>query len=108
MKNIFDTLLEVGHDEDFVPIVTEDFRPTDAPAGSPTKLEVLEERIRNGMPLWHPEDRADFIGLTGTMRPRDTSWQQLLMVYTITCWKVDVLSAHFGHFVVKTGLLQIL
>jgi len=73
MKNIFDTLLEIGHDEDFVPIVTEDFRPTDAPAGSPAKLEVLAERIRSGLPLWHPEDRADFAGLTGTVRPRDNS-----------------------------------
>jgi hypothetical protein len=51
MKNIFDTLLEIGHDEEFVPVVTEDFRPTDAPAGSPAKLEVLAERIRNGLPL---------------------------------------------------------
>jgi hypothetical protein len=73
MKNIFDTLLEIGHDEDFVPIVTEDFRPTDAPAGSPAKLEVLAERIRSGLPLWHPEDRADFARLTGTVRPRDST-----------------------------------
>ena len=73
MKNIFDTLLEIGHDDDFVPIVTEDFRPTDAPAGSPAKLEVLSERIRCGLPLWHPEDREDFAGLTGTVRPRDSS-----------------------------------
>ena len=73
MKNIFDTLLEIGHDEDFVPMVTEDFRPTDAPAGSPAKLEVLSERIRCGLPLWHPEDREDFAGLTGTVRPRDSS-----------------------------------
>ena len=73
VKNIFDTLLEIGHDEDFVPIVTEDFRPTDAPAGSPTKLEVLAERLKNGLPLWHPEDREDFAGLTGTIRPRDST-----------------------------------
>ena len=71
MKNVFDAILETGHDEDFVPIVTEDFRPTDAPAGSPAKLEVLAERIRKGLPLWHPEDRVDYAGLTGAVRPRD-------------------------------------
>ena len=70
-KNVFDTILETGHDEDFVPVVTEDFRPTDAPAGSPAKLEVLAERVRQGLPLWHPEDRVDYAGLTGTVRPRD-------------------------------------
>ncbi|MDR0522151.1 MAG: hypothetical protein LBH00_09910 [Planctomycetaceae bacterium] len=75
MRNIFDILHDVGHDEEFVPIVTEDFRPTDAPAGSPAKLEVLAERLRRGMPLWHPEDRADFAGLTGALRTRDSLQQ---------------------------------
>ncbi|MDR3182337.1 MAG: hypothetical protein LBT89_05340 [Planctomycetaceae bacterium] len=70
-KNIFETLLEVGHDEDFVPVVTEDFRPTDAPAGSPAKLEVFAERLNRGLPLWHPEDRVDYMGLTGAMKPRE-------------------------------------
>ncbi len=71
MKNVFDAILETGHDEDFVPVVTDDFRPTDAPAGSPAKLEVLAERVRKGLPLWHPEDRVDYAGLTGAVRPRD-------------------------------------
>ena len=71
MQNVFDAILETGHDEDFVPVVTNDFRPTDAPAGSPAKLEVLAERIRKGLPLWHPEDRVDYAGLTGAVRPRD-------------------------------------
>lgn len=71
MKNIFDTILEAGHDEEFVPRVTLDFRPTDAPAGSSAKLEVLSERIRRGLPLWHPEDRVDYSGLTGAVRPRE-------------------------------------
>ncbi|MGL4942582.1 MAG: hypothetical protein ACRC46_05255 [Thermoguttaceae bacterium] len=70
-RNVFDAIMETGHDEDFTPIESEDFRPTDAPAGSPAKLEVLAERIRRGMPLWHPEDRVEYAGLTGAVRPRD-------------------------------------
>ncbi len=65
MKNVFEAILECGHDEDFVPQVTSDFQPTDAPAGSLAKLRVLRERIRKGFPLWHEEDRNDYSGLTG-------------------------------------------
>lgn len=71
MRNVFQAILECGHDEDFVPTETEDFRPTDAPAGSKMKLEVLAERVRKGVPLWHPLDRSDYSGLTGAVRPRD-------------------------------------
>jgi hypothetical protein len=71
MQNVFEAILETGHDEDFIPVVTDEFCPTDAPAGSPAKLEVLAERIRKGLPLWHPEDRVDYTGLTGTVRPRE-------------------------------------
>ena len=71
MRNVFEAILECGHDEDFVPVERDDFRGTDAPAGSRKKLEILAERVRKGMPLWHPEDRGDYGGLTGAVRPRD-------------------------------------
>jgi hypothetical protein len=71
MRNVFDAILECGHDEDFVPAETSDFTPTDAPAGSKAKLDVLAERVRKGLPLWHPSDRTDYSGLTGAVRPRD-------------------------------------
>jgi hypothetical protein len=71
MRNVFEAILECGHDEDFVPVATEDFSATDAPAGSRKKLEILAERVKNGLPLWHPEDRCDYSGLTGVVRPRD-------------------------------------
>ncbi len=45
-----------------------DNTPT-APAAA--RLEVLAERVRKGLPLWHPEDRVDYAGLTGAVRPRD-------------------------------------
>ncbi|MDO4587661.1 MAG: hypothetical protein Q4C95_10240 [Planctomycetia bacterium] len=70
-RNVFDAIVEMGHDEDFVPTVTDEFCPTDAPAGSPAKVEVLSERVRKGLPLWHPEDRVSYSGLTGAVRPRD-------------------------------------
>ena len=71
MRNVFEAILECGHDEDFVPVERDNFRATDAPAGSRKKLEILAERVREGMPLWHPEDRGDYGGLTGAVRPRD-------------------------------------
>jgi hypothetical protein len=71
MRNVFDAILEFGHDEDFSPHVNDEFTPTEAPAGSTEKLEVLARRVREGLPLWHPEDRADYRGLTGAVRPRE-------------------------------------
>lgn len=38
------------------------YDPTDAPAGSPEKIEVLRKRAELGQPLWHPNDRVDYTG----------------------------------------------
>jgi hypothetical protein len=71
MRNVFEAILETGHDEDFIPADdTTDFTSTDAPAGSKAKLDILAERVLRGLPLWHPEDRSDYSGLTGAVRPR--------------------------------------
>lgn len=37
----------------------EDFRPTHAPPGSSTKVEILRERASKGQPLWHEEDAGN-------------------------------------------------
>ena len=71
VRNVFEAILKYGHDEDFAPAASSDFRPTDAPAGSPEKIEVLRERVKQGLPLWHDKDRVDSSGLTGAIRPRD-------------------------------------
>lgn len=71
VKNVFEAILKYGHDEDFAPQTDEDFRATLSPAGSKEKLDVLADRVRRGEPLWHEEDRADYSGLTGAVRPRD-------------------------------------
>jgi hypothetical protein len=71
IKNVFEAILKYGHDEDFDPTENDYFEPTDAPAGSPEKIEALRKRVENGLPLWHPTDRVDFSGLTGAIRPRE-------------------------------------
>ena len=64
-RNVFEEIEKTGHDEEFVPAITAEFCPTDAPAGSSAKGEVLAERVRKGLPLWHPEDRRSYDGLVG-------------------------------------------
>jgi len=54
--NIFQTLLDFGHDEDFIPRPNGLFTPTEASPGSMEKIEVLRTRVQFGLPLWHPED----------------------------------------------------
>jgi hypothetical protein len=36
------------------------FEPTTAIPGTQAKLEILAERARNGLPLWHASDRLDY------------------------------------------------
>lgn len=71
INNVFEAILKYGHDEDFSPDATDDFSATAAPAGSQEKIEILRRRVESGQPLWHAEDRADYTGLTGAVRPRE-------------------------------------
>ena len=71
VRNVFEAILKYGHDEDFDPEPSAEFRPTDAPAGSPEKIDVLRKRVELGLPLWHDNDRMDYTGLTGAVRPRE-------------------------------------
>lgn len=70
-KNVFEAILKYGHDEDFDPQADDNFLPTDAPAGSEEKIDVLRRRVELGQPLWHNDDRVDYSGLTGAIRPRE-------------------------------------
>ena len=70
MRNVFEAILECGHDEDFSPMETDGFGATDAPAGSRATIDILAKRVMQGEPLWHPSDRSDYSGLTGAVRPR--------------------------------------
>lgn len=72
VSNVFEAILKYGHDEDFAPAESaDDFEATDAPAGSELKIEILRRRVEQGVPLWHQEDRGDYSGLTGAVRPRE-------------------------------------
>ncbi len=71
ITNVFEAILEYGHDEDFVPAESDGFSATDAPAGSDAKIETLRLRVEMGQPLWHGLDREDYAGLSGAVRPRD-------------------------------------
>ena len=71
-KNVFEAILKHGHDEDWLPETKQDFDATDAPAGSDAKIEILRNRLERGLPLWHEEDRYDYNGLTGAIRPRES------------------------------------
>ena len=71
VTNVFEAILKYGHDEDFDPKLNSSFSATDAPAGSPEKIEALRKRVELGQPLWHGEDRRDYSGLTGAVRPRE-------------------------------------
>lgn len=71
-ENVFEAIIRYG-DGDFSPMESADeelFYPTDAPAGSAEKIEELRRRVLLGLPLWHPEDRVDYGGLTGAVQPR--------------------------------------
>ena len=71
VSNVFEAITKYGHDEDFVPSAGSDFLPTDAPAGSDSKIDELRRRVEEGLPLWHDKDRIDYTGLTGAVRPRE-------------------------------------
>jgi hypothetical protein len=38
----------------------DEFRATGAMPGTEKKLSILAERVRRGLPLWHPADRKDY------------------------------------------------
>jgi hypothetical protein len=46
--------------DDFEPRSDTGFRPTDAVPGSEQKLEEMARRVREGLPLWHEEDRRSY------------------------------------------------
>lgn len=71
ISNIFSELLNKQHDEDFHPRADGRDLPTDAPPGSQEKIDVMRRRVEQGYNLWHKDDRVDYTGLTGSIRPRD-------------------------------------
>jgi hypothetical protein len=50
--------------------LTSEYDSTEALPGSPEKLDVLAERLRSGLPLWHTSDRVDCENLPDDRLPR--------------------------------------
>ena len=60
MRNIFEEIAAVGHDEDFMPCDLVAVEPTDAPVGSCRRIEEFARRVKRGQPLFHPRDLPDY------------------------------------------------
>ena len=60
VRNIFEEIAAVGHDEDFMPSDLAAVEPTDAPIGSWRKIEELARRVKRGEPVFHPHDLPDY------------------------------------------------
>ncbi|MFV1966452.1 MAG: hypothetical protein ACC628_13595 [Pirellulaceae bacterium] len=69
-QNVFEAIHRDGHDENFLPSLSDEFTPTDAAPGSDQKIDLLRQRIAMGLPLWHDEDRGDYADLVGAIPPR--------------------------------------
>lgn len=56
-KSVFEAIQSGEWNYEPESVETQLFAPTDALPGTEEKIEVLCERIRLGLPLWHPSDR---------------------------------------------------
>ena len=57
MRNVFEAILQSGHDEDFAPRITDDFVPTEAPAGRDRKRWLNRRREHDPLGEGHVETR---------------------------------------------------
>ena len=64
-KSVLEAIREGNWDFEPANIDNSSFSATEAVPGTREKLQVLAERVRSGLPLWHERDRADYEGLPG-------------------------------------------
>ncbi len=69
-KSVLDAI-KMG-DWDFEPanVAGDDYEWTDAMPGTKDKVAILAERLRSGLPLWHPMDRFAVDDPRPTCKPR--------------------------------------
>lgn len=61
-RNVFEAIRWLSHDEDFEGDATSPrFVPTDHAPGTAGKIAVLARRVYFGLPLFHPDDKGDFM-----------------------------------------------
>ena len=69
-KSVLEAIKEGFWDFEPPEVESSQFAPTGAMPGTRDKLEVLAERVRNGLPLWHPNDREDVDDPAPINKPR--------------------------------------
>ena len=68
-KNVYEHSLALTNtnvpltaEKDWNPIIDSGFQPTDHAPGSPAKIQVLQQRLESGYPLFHQLDRQTYEG----------------------------------------------
>ena len=56
-KSVLDAIKEGFWEFEPAEVDEGDYDPTDAMPGTKSKLHIMAERLRAGLPLWHSEDR---------------------------------------------------
>lgn len=72
-RSILEAVRDGHWDYEPAPCRLDAFQPTQAIPGSDEKLSILCERVRRGLPLWHPADRRYYDG--SCQQPRDRAAQ---------------------------------
>lgn len=60
LRNVLDAIRDGDWHFEPEEIDANHYRATSAIPGSREKLDILAERVRDGLPLWHQSDRADY------------------------------------------------
>jgi hypothetical protein len=58
-KSVLEAIKEGFWDFEPPDVGSSQFDGSDAMPGTREKVEILAERVRTGLPLWHPADRDD-------------------------------------------------
>ena len=69
-KSVLDAIKMGFWDFEPIEVQSSDFDCTDSMPGTKEKLQVLAERVRGGLPMWHPEDRDDVEQAARGKKPR--------------------------------------
>ena len=59
-KSVLDAIREGNWSFEPATVDQQSFNATHAIPGTEEKLQVLAERVKAGLPLWHSRDRADY------------------------------------------------
>jgi hypothetical protein len=69
-KSILDAIKEGHWDYEPPEVDYRMFEACDAMPGTVEKIQILAERLRQGLPLWHVEDRSELDVAPQSQKPR--------------------------------------